>query len=242
MSAMTLKVNGRAHTPNWVTWQALALGGTIAHTVGTSPSSWGTAIADQPPSVNAAASQSCAVTAGAQCGIDLSAARTTDGTATVTATTEGNFDGGGWSYDAALLPPAGAVTWGGVIYSAPAPGGAARNFVQAGRQTLSLPAQRRSTLRLVATAHHGPVPGTVTVRYTDGSTAATTLTVPDWCAPAGTGTTVLAMAHRIKAGQGVDGPPVNLFGFAVTLDPGKELRSVTLPDDPRIQLYALTVS
>lgn len=80
--------------------------------------------------------------------------------------------------------------------------------------------------------------GTVTVRYTDNSTAAATVAVPDWCA---SGAAVLAMPHRIKAGQGVDGPPVSLFGFAVALDPGKELRSVTLPDDPRIQLYAVTV-
>ncbi|MFI7546775.1 GH92 family glycosyl hydrolase [Actinoplanes sp. NPDC049599] len=232
----SVQVNGQAHAANWLTWQAVARGGTIAHTVGTAPSSWGTAAADQPPSVNAAA---CAVTSGAQCGIDLATARTTDGTATVAATAEGNFDGGGWSYDAALLPPAGTVTWAGVTYSAPAPGGTARNFVPAARQTLPLPAVRRGTLRLVAASHHGPVPGTVTVRYADGSTAATTLTVPDWCNPAGT--VVLAMPHRIKAGQGTDGPPSNLFGFAVALDPGKDLRSVTLPDDPRIQLYAVTL-
>ncbi|MEK8110379.1 hypothetical protein NKG94_50775 [Micromonospora sp. M12] len=81
----------------------------------------------------------------------------------------------------------------------------------------------------------------MTIRYTDGSTAAATVTVPDWCGPAGNTTTVLAMPHRIKAGQGLDGPPVNLFGVSVALNPGKELRSVTLPDDPRIQLYALTL-
>ncbi|MET8044324.1 GH92 family glycosyl hydrolase [Micromonospora sp. NPDC005215] len=237
----SVQVNGRAHTPNWLTWQTIARGGTIAHTVGTSQSSWGTAVADQPPSVNTAASQTCAVTSGAQCGIDLSAVRTTDGTATVAATGEGNFDGGGWSYDAALLPPPGAVTWGGVVYSTPPSGGTAKNFVQAGRQTLPLPTVRRSTLRLVAAAHHGPVTGAVTIRYTDGSTAAATATVPDWCGPAGDSMTVLAMPHRIKAGQGLDGPPVNLFGVAVALNPGKELRSVTLPDDPRIQLYALTL-
>ncbi|MEU8614046.1 hypothetical protein AB0C29_39270, partial [Actinoplanes sp. NPDC048791] len=107
-----------------------------------------------------------------------------------------------------------------------------------GRQTLPLPALRRSTLRLVVAANHGPVPGTVTVRYADGSTAATSVTVPDWCA---TGSAVLAMPHRIKAGQGTDGPAVNLFGVAVAVDPGKELRSVTLPDDTRIKLYALTL-
>jgi hypothetical protein len=231
----SVQVNGQAHNGNWLTWQTIARGGTVAHTVGTAPSFWGTAASDQPPSVNAAA---CAVTSGTQCGVSLTAARGVDGTATVAASGEGNFDDGGWSYDAALLPPAGSVTWGGVVYSTPSPAGTAKNFVQAGRQTLPLPALRRSTLRLVAAAHHGPVSGALTVRYTDGSTASSTVTVPDWCAQPGT---AVAMPHRIKAGQGTDGPAVNLFGFAVALDPGKELRSVTLPDDSRIRLYAATV-
>ncbi|GIF13386.1 glycosyl hydrolase family 92 [Actinoplanes teichomyceticus] len=237
----SVRVDGRAHAPNWLTWQAIARGGSIAHTVGTSPSAWGTAVTDEPPSVNATPSHHCAVTAGAQCAVDLSAARATDGTATTAATREGDFDGAGWSYDAALLPPAGTVTWNGVTYSAPSPAGAAGNFVPAGGPALPLPTLRRGTLRLVAAAHHGPVTGTVTVRYTDGGTAATTLTVPDWCAPAGSGTAVLAMPHRIRAGQGVDGPPASLFGFTVALDPGRELRSVTLPADARIRVYAITV-
>ncbi|MGX6601388.1 GH92 family glycosyl hydrolase [Micromonosporaceae bacterium Da 78-11] len=235
----SVQVNGQNHNADWLTWQTVARGGTIAHTVGTAPSGWGTAASDQPPSVNTAATQNCAVTTGGQCGIDLSTARTTDGTATVAATGDGNFDGGGWSYDAALLPPAGVVTWGGVNYSAPPTGGTAKNFVAAQKQTLPLPTQRRSTLRLVAASHHGPVSGTVTVRYTDGTTAAATLTVPDWCGP--TGGAVLTMANRIKAGQGLDGPAASLFGLSVALNPGKELRSVTLPDDNRIRVYAVTL-
>ena len=177
-------------------------------------------------------------TTGSQCAIDLGAERTLDGTATVAAPGDGNFDGSGWSYDAALLPAAGPVTWGGVTYSAPAPGGTAKNFVPARGQTLFLPVGKRSALRLVAAAHHGSVTGAVTVRYADGSSAATSLTVPDWCAA---GPTVLTMAHRIKAGSGVDSPAVNLFGFSVPLDPAKEIRSVTLPDDGRLQLYAATL-
>jgi hypothetical protein len=234
----SLRVNGGAHTRNWVPWQTIARGGTVAHTVGTAPSNWGTAVGDEPPSINSA--QACAVTSGTQCAIDLSSARTTDGTATVAATAEGNFDGLGWSYDAALLPPAGAVTWAGVTYSAPPPGGTARNFVRASRQTLPLPGARRSTLRLIAATHQGPVAGTVTVRYADGTTATTTVTVPDWAAT-NAGPTVLSMPHRIKTGRGTDSPPVSLFSFAVALNPDKELRSITLPDDPRIKLYAVTV-
>jgi hypothetical protein len=50
------------------------------------------------------------------------------------------------------------------------------------------------------------------------------------------------MPHRIKAGQGVDGPPVSLFGVTVPLAAGKTIRSLTLPNDARIQMYALTLS
>jgi len=51
------------------------------------------------------------------------------------------------------------------------------------------------------------VSGALTIGYTDGTTTQAPLTVADWCAPAAPGSTaVLTMAHRIKAGQGVDTP------------------------------------
>jgi putative alpha-1,2-mannosidase len=63
----------------------------------------------------------------------------------------------------------------------------------------------------------------------------------DWCGTASAGTTtVLAMPHRIKAGQGIDGPPVSLFGVRLPVPAGKQVRSITLPDDPRLHLYAVT--
>ncbi|BCJ55138.1 alpha-1,2-mannosidase [Actinoplanes sp. NBRC 14428] len=215
-----VRLNGRNLAKSWVDWSQIARGGTLAHTVGTSPSSWGTSVADQPPSVNrapadgrthvdatlrpasaalpagaptaqkatfemdvvgqaplaiaprvtatapagwkvtispklpkvlvtrhlpigatytvtvqappgtavgaykvtvkagapgantversatiaVAAPTTCAAAGGDTCRIDLTAERNNDGTATVAASDEGNFDGGGWSYDAALLP------------------------------------------------------------------------------------------------------------------------------------------
>ena len=83
----------------------------------------------------------------------------------------------------------------------------------------------------------------LTIGYTDGSTAQVPITVADWCgSPAPGSTTVLAMPHRIRTGQGVDGPPVSLFGFALPLDGGKQVRSVSLPDDARLNLYAITLA
>jgi hypothetical protein len=87
------------------------------------------------------------------------------------------------------------------------------------------------------------VTAALTIGYADGTSAAATVTVADWCGTAATGTTtVLAMPHRIKAGQGVDGPPVSLFGVSLPVAEGKQIRSVTLPNDPRLRLYAVTLA
>jgi hypothetical protein len=351
------RLNGADLSRTWVDWSSVARGGTIAQTVGASPSAWGTATAAQPPSVNRPAGDlrthldaslrpatavaptggtaqqtrfevdvlgqsprgmvatvratlrqgwtaevrpstvrlmlpglpasaratvtvtmpagtpagsypirvtvsgygittvtreatvdvrvpaACAAGVDGQCAVDLSGERDTDGTATVAQSTEGTFDGAGWSYDAALLPPAGPVTWGGVTYDAPDPNGTAATFVAARGQSVLLPAGRHGRLHLVAAAHNGPVSTRVTVGYADGSTATLPITVADWCGTAEPGSTaVLTMPHRIKAYQGVDGPPVSLFGFGLPLDATKEIRSVSLPADPRVRLYAATLS
>jgi hypothetical protein len=49
------------------------------------------------------------------------------------------------------------------------------------------------------------------------------------------------MPHRIRAGSGVDGPPVRLFGQSLALDGARTIRSVSLPNDPRFEVYAITV-
>ncbi|MBE8518153.1 GH92 family glycosyl hydrolase [Amycolatopsis sp. H6(2020)] len=183
---------------------------------------------------------SACVSSGPQCAVDLARDRNHDGTATVTASTEGNFDGGGWSYDAALLPPPGPVVWDGVTYAAPDASGTAPDFVEARGQSLLLPAGQHTALRIVGASHNGPVSTTVTAHYTDGTSADLALTFGDW---AGSGSpVVLEMPHRIKAGSGVDGPPVRLFGISAGLDGGKTVQSVSLPNDPRVEIYALTLA
>ncbi|MGC9669007.1 GH92 family glycosyl hydrolase [Planosporangium sp. 12N6] len=185
----------------------------------------------------------CATVVDGQCAVDLTRERNHDGTATVAQPGQGNFDGQGWSYDGDLMPAAGTVAWNGVTYAAPDPTGTAANFVEARGQAVLLPAGRYGTLRLVAVAHNGPVTTALTVQYADGSSAQVPVTAGDWAGgtPAGS-TIVLDMPHRIKAGTGVDGPPVRLFGQALALDAGKTIRSVTLPNDPRVEVYAITLA
>jgi hypothetical protein len=203
----------------------------------------GTTTVKRTASVTVREPVTCAPAAGTACPVELGAERTVDGTATVAAPGEGNFDGVGWSYDADLLPAAGPVTWDGVTYQAPDPTGTAKNFVPARGQSLLLPAGDHTAVKLVATTRNGPVTAAVTIGYADGTSAPATVTIADWCGSAAPGTTaVLAMPHRIKAGQGVDGPPVSLFGASLPLAEGKQIRSITLPDDPRLHLYAVTLA
>jgi predicted alpha-1,6-mannanase (GH76 family) len=189
-----------------------------------------------------ASAQSCAIVADGQCAVDLGEELNHDGTATVTNSDQGNFDGLGWSYDADLLPPAGPVTWDGVTYHAPDAAGTAPNFVEARGQALPLPPDAYGSLRLVAASHNGPVTTNLTVQYVDGSSAEVPVTVGDWAGSAPTGSTVaLEMAHRIRAGQGIDGPSVRLFGHFIALDSTKAIQALALPDDPRIEIYAVTL-
>lgn len=114
--------------------------------------------------------------------------------------------------------------------------------MEARGQAVLLPAGRHRSLRLVGSAHNGPVQTAVTVWYADGGSAALPVTFGDWAGatPAGA-TPILAMPHRIKAGQGVDGPPVALFGHALALDAARTVRALSLPDDPRVEVYAVTL-
>ncbi|WP_405810054.1 GH92 family glycosyl hydrolase [Streptomyces sp. NBC_00210] len=186
---------------------------------------------------------SCADSDKDGCAVDLAGAWNHDGTATKEQSGQGNFDGLGWSYDADLLPKAGRVTFNGVSYHAPAPSGTSPNFVEARGQALLLPAGARSALHLVAASHNGPVTTTLTVRYTDGTSADVPVTIGDWAGSTPSGSSVvLDMPHRIKDGQGVDGPSVRLFGDTAALDSAKQVRSVALPDDPRVELFAITLT
>jgi predicted alpha-1,2-mannosidase len=353
----TLTVNGRTSTKSWVGWDDLRRGGTLAHTVGTTPSGWGTTPADVPPSVVQAgrdprlglsmtvrpspvvvptgarearlsvdlvgqapkslpvdvsvalpggwgatvgpdgegaavlhsdgvpASASVPVTLrlpaglgvgdhevvvtaaapgvepvtrtvavqvrealgcvgdGEACAVDLGPVRNHDGTATVTAPSEGNFDGSGWSYDAALLPAAGTWDWNGVTYAAPMTSGTAPNFVEGRGQTILVQAGSRASVRVIGATHNGDVTTALRLTYTDGSVQSVPIALTDWAAGSGhNGNTVaIAMDHRIRSGSGIDGPPVQLFGATVPADPARRLQSVTLPADTRFEVYAVSL-
>lgn len=156
---------------------------------------------------------------------------------------DGDFDGQGWSYAAETLPPAGPVALAGTVYAFGSGADGDDNTVEARGQTIELPALRTGTLHVLAAAANGSVDRTATLTYADGSTQTVPLTVSDWAQPPQAGEQVaVAAPYRLRAGAGRDAPPVNVFARDHDLDPGRTTATLTLPDEPRLKVFAVTLA
>ncbi|SFE08601.1 alpha-1,2-mannosidase, putative [Actinacidiphila alni] len=186
------------------------------------------------------ATSSCEGSSGF-CAQDLSAQYDVDGVSTAGAT-GADFDGTGTSFPAEELPAPGPGVLGGRAYTFPDTTGSAANFATAHGQTVPLVQRAYSALDVLLTAHHGDVTGTATVHYADGSSAPVTLTATDWAAGGprlGEDTAIHADTRYDKTGAR-DGVGVNIWHLAVPLDRTKTAVSLTLPDDTRLALYAVS--
>lgn len=99
-----------------------------------------------------------------------------------------------------------------------------------------------SALDVLLTAHHGDVTGAATVHYSDGTSAPVTLTATDWASGSprlGEDTAIHADTRYDKAGA-PDGVGVNIWHLTVPLDRTRTAVSLTLPDDTRLALYAVS--
>lgn len=180
------------------------------------------------------------------CPQDLTGSWNHDGVATLEATAEGDFDGGGWSFPAEQLPAPGLGVLGERAYLMPQTAGTAPNFVEARGQTVPLtgtgPATRFSALDVIATAHNGDVQATARIGYADGTSQDVPIRVTDWAAgsPRFGESVAVRTDYRVRAGTGRDAPPVALWQLALPVDPARTPVSLTLPNDPRLEIYALS--
>ncbi|MCZ4102137.1 hypothetical protein C8250_041900 [Streptomyces sp. So13.3] len=89
----------------------------------------------------------------------------------------------------------------------------------------------------------GGVTGTVTIRYTDGSSATANLFLPNWLSdqPTANGARIAVTTdHRVTpAGPANFGLPYRLYVNTVPTDPTRELRSVTLPTNSALHIVDL---
>ena len=170
-------------------------------------------------------------------------------------TAPGNFDGNGSSFSQTALTNAGAgpgatVSAGGLAYAMPsAAAGAADNTVAEG-QIVDLSGSG-SSLGFLVSASYGPITGSGTVTYTDGSTSSYSITSSDWystTAPSG-GTLAVSSAYQNRPGNTTYANTGNLFADTVPLTAGKTVASVTLPPGgaltagtPALHVFALALA
>ena len=169
--------------------------------------------------------------------------------------TGANFDGAGDSYSAQALQNAGitpgnTVTFNGVTFNWPSPAAGSHDDVQASGQVIPVtPVNGATTLAFLGAASFGPSVGTATITYTDGSTQTFSMVFSDWVLNNGSakpaqGDQIVATLpysntpHGMQSSQKPD-----VFYTDVTLEPGKTIKSVTLPTHTthgQIHIFAIS--
>jgi hypothetical protein len=150
----------------------------------------------------------------------------------------GGLDGDGTAYSGALL--ASPVKWGGQVFNL-GPVGAA-DVISADGRTIALPSGASAQLMFLATAVNGNQAGlTFTVNYADRSSASFVQSFSDWLTPQDyAGESIAATtAYRDTNGSREQSAPFNLYGYAESLNGGKTVVSLTLPNDPNLEILAI---
>jgi hypothetical protein len=160
---------------------------------------------------------------------------TTDDGAEAPSDLNGGVDSDGSSYSAQALAAAGVTRGGSFSYSGmtfnwpdTAPG--TPDNALANGQTINV-GKSGGRLGLLTVGTYGPIGGTGTVRYSDGSTQEFSITDPDWQVPTlpSGAEAAITMPYHNLAGVGRVNRNTYVFFHGVKLDPAKTVASVTLP-------------
>ncbi|RKP51932.1 glycoside hydrolase family 92 protein [Pararobbsia silviterrae] len=226
----SLSVNGTAQTSTWLPFSAVQNGGTLNFGMSGSASSWGTDVADAPPSYG------LPVYANMAAAFNLHSAAP-DGSSN-TDGTGADFDGQLSAYsstamavtDGQVLSVDGTTfTWGSTTTGLD-------NAISMG-QTVDMPSATGTTLVVLGAANNGPSSGTITLNYTDGTSSTATLTLPDWTngGAAISATNLVAdrvaltSAHRLTPAGSTDTTTAYIYYEEIPLTAGETLASVKLP-------------
>ncbi|MBM7513499.1 PKD repeat protein [Nocardioides cavernae] len=176
---------------------------------------------------------------------DLSELFNNDGISTDANPGDGNFDGGGWTFAAELLPQAvqqngGPVRINGVDYDMGSPADGQLNNVESDGQVIPLPTGTYDELSILATAHNGDVQKEATLAYNDGSTVQVPLRFTDWAVTPKFGEEIaIDMPYRHNGG-GDTSPRVMIFTQRIPLEAGKQPDTLTLPVDPKLHVFGVS--
>jgi beta-glucosidase len=162
----------------------------------------------------------------------------------------GNLDGAGYSFSAQALAsvgitPGGTVKSGATSFTWPDTPTGQPDAVTTAGQVISM-SGTGSALSLLAVGTNGSQTGKITVTYTDGTSSTSNLSVADWWSNAAIdGCTLVATTPHWNRPPDSTNPAdqhVSLYAAAVPLTGGKQISSMTLPDDKQLHIFASTVS
>lgn len=147
-------------------------------------------------------------------------------------------DGEGFSYSKETLGS--STLWDGVTFSF----GPANAPDAVASRTVPLPQGNFSSLKLIGTGVEGGQEGeTFTVTYSDGSSKTFTQNLSDWYESSGyPGESQAVMVpYRLTAAGSKDMRTFYLYGYSFNLDPGKAVRSVALPSNEHVLVFAMAL-
>jgi hypothetical protein len=159
---------------------------------------------------------------------------TTDGTWVL----GGGFDGVGNTYSWEALGSGVGVSNGKATFKFGLPN-QPQAFVGAGQEIAVPQGAYGSVNQAGAAVYYGAQPNVVfTLNYTDGTTETWTQSFSDWAKPQQfDGETTLVTSPYRNQGDGTrDSRPVNLYGYSRAIQPGKTLKSITLPLNQNVRI------
>lgn len=128
-----------------------------------------------------------------------------------------------------------------LTYVLGAPAAGEPDNIAASGETLTVPEPLREATRIavVGTSTHGTHGGDLLLTFTDGTTESAEVALPDWCGEPGDAVEVARPSAR-GSGTDVQNIGCGLFSTApIPLPEGKDLASITLPDDERLHVFAI---
>lgn len=158
----------------------------------------------------------------------------------VTFSSTGGIDNDGNVYSGTLLGT--DQTWTNNTFMIAVPNG--YNVVKCAGQIIPLSSGQFSTLKMLATGVNGAQTSqTFTVTYTDSSTSTFTQSLSDWQTSSGySGESVAyTMSYRDTSTGGKDLATSYLYGYAFSLNSGKIVKSVTVPNNQNAVVVAMTL-
>jgi alpha-mannosidase len=147
-------------------------------------------------------------------------------------------DGEGWAYSKETLGS--PQLWDGVAFNlGPAN---APDVVEGG--TVALPEGKFGSVELLATGVEGGQESQVfTITYADGTSSSVTQSLSDWNESSGYKgeTEAVDVPYRLTESGSKDKHTFHVYGYSFKLDSSKSVRSITLPGNEHVLVFAITL-